>query len=29
MSKSLGTTGIGGMLGKTMANFPLFGTIGN
>ena len=29
MSKSMGTTGIGGILGKTVAKCPLFGTARN
>ena len=29
MSKSLGTMGIGGMVGKTVVKLPLFGTLGN
>ncbi|AGN24513.1 hypothetical protein K210_04550 [Erysipelothrix rhusiopathiae SY1027] len=29
MSKSLGTLGIGRMVGKTVAKCPLFGTAGN
>ncbi|AGN24534.1 hypothetical protein K210_04655 [Erysipelothrix rhusiopathiae SY1027] len=29
MSKSLGTMGIGGIVGKTVVKCPLFGTVGN